>query len=244
MANVVEAMNAAWGAWFAFLRQLSVDEDEPRRQVRGRLLRLCDRHPDDRDHLQTVLGCLSKGKHLVEAAVRWENPVAGPRPDTDGTATDRARGEQFRLVMAHGGLETFLGALLLMDDRSQRDEVLGKFLGQCALGPYEPLPAPSRDLTELTRWLGFEEEHGQHPLTAFLKLNPSDARTLRAWMLDGHAVADWLTALRLARALRNCTVHGALSASKVCRWGLRPVLQTLAENIGAIVAGSLGVLSA
>jgi hypothetical protein len=241
MANAIASLQAGWGAWFGFLRELPLDEETPRREVRARLGRFCDRHPDDPEHLETVLGCLSRGKHLIEAAVRWEAPVAGPRPDSDGTATDRGRGEQFRLVMAHGGLETFLEALMLLQDRTRREETIRAFLDRCSLPPYEPLDPPHRELTELLKWLSFEE--GRQPLTAFLKLNPTDTVTLRTWLVEGTPVADWGGALKLARVLRNCTVHGSLSASKVCRWGLRPAFGALSENIGAITAAALHVLA-
>lgn len=243
MTTTVGSLNAAWARWCNVLKDLSLEEAPHRQVIHTRLLRACSRHPDEQVHLKTVLGCLSKGKHLVEAAVRWEEPVAGPRPDSEGTPTDRARGEQFRLVMAHAGMETVLDALLPVEERQRVEEAeMRAFLGQCGLLAYEPLPAPRRDLAELEKWLAFEEDQGPHPLTTFLKLNSSDTRILRRWLLEGVPVADWYAALRLAKVLRNSTVHGSLSASKVCGWGLRPAFQTLGTNIGDVVAGALGML--
>lgn len=240
MPDTLDRLNAAWARWQPVPGNFSDGRLKHPEAVHGRLLRVCDRHPDDPAHLISVAASLSQGKHLVEAAVRWEGPVAGHRPGSRGSPTDRARGEQFRLVMAHGGLETVVNALLPAEGwgRQEAPEVQ-RFLGECGLGPYPPLLPPRRELAELSRWLGFQEEQGAHPLTAFLKLNLGDTRVLRRWLVDGEPVESWHAALRLARVLRNCSVHGSLSASKVVRWGLRPAFATLTGNIGEVVAGAL-----
>jgi hypothetical protein len=236
-------LKAAWKKWYAVVADFSMERPERGPAIHTRLVRFCDRHPDDLAHIAAVVASLSQGKHLVEAAVRWHEPVAGHPPESGGTPTDRTRGEQFRLVMAYAGLETVLNALLLVEGRGrQGEDGLRGFLGKCGLGRYDSLSPPRRELAELARWLGFEEEQGRHPLTAFLKLNPADTRTLRTWLLDGNPVEDWYAALRLAKVLRNSTVHGSLSATKVCRWGLRPAFQALTGNIGEIVAGAVGGL--
>jgi hypothetical protein len=239
MPNTMDRLKAAWGKWHAVVGTFSDGKVEHGGAVHGRLLRFCDRHPDDPAHLVSVVASLSQGKHLVEAAVRWGKPIAGHREGSPGTPTDRARGEQFRLVMAHGGLETVLNALLPVGGRRRHEDAeMQGLLDRCGLDPYPPLPPPGQDLAELSRWLGFQEEKGSHPLTAFLKLNPSDTRTLRTWLLDGKPIKDWYAALRLAKVLRNSTVHGSLSATKVYRWGLRPTFQVLTGNIGDIVAAA------
>jgi hypothetical protein len=240
MSRTVESLNAAWSCWWAFLKDHSPGQPDQRQAIHARLLRFCDRHPDDIQHIEAVLASLSQGKHLAEAAVRWSKPVAGAR----GTPTDRARGEQFRLVMAHGAWETVRNALLPVADWHHQDEaeVRGLLL-QSGLTHYGPLTPPRRELAELDRWLAFEEEPGRHPLTAFLKLHRGDARTLHAWLLDGRPIEDWYEALRLARVLRNSTVHGSLSATRVCRWGLRPAFRALVTDIGLVVAAALGRLA-
>jgi hypothetical protein len=145
--------------------------------------------------------------------------------------------------MAHGGMETVFSALLPVEERQRQEEVQG-LLRRCGLPAYVTLAPPRRELAELEKWLGLEEDNGRHPLTAFLKLNRGDSRRLRTWLIDGEPVQHWHDALQLASVLRNSTAHGSLSATKVCRWGLRPAFVTLGTNIGDVVVAALGQLVA
>jgi hypothetical protein len=115
-------LNAAWKKWYAVVKDFSMERPERGPAIHTCLLRFCDRHPADLAHVAAVVASLSQGKHLVEAAVRWHEPVAGHPPDSGGTPTDRTRGEQFRLVMAYAGLETVLNALLPAEGRGRQGE--------------------------------------------------------------------------------------------------------------------------
>jgi hypothetical protein len=68
-------------------------------------------HPNDTKHLDVVRDVLIRGIRLLQAANGWEKPVAGGQPNKS-TPTDRARGEQWRLVMAFAGFEMVARAVL------------------------------------------------------------------------------------------------------------------------------------
>ncbi len=58
-------------------------------------------------------------------------------------------------------------------------------------------------------------------------------------MVQAAKVSSWTDAVRLAKALRNATAHGALSATKVKQWGLENAIFTLSDNLGELVVAGL-----
>ena len=250
MIPAVETLDAVWKQWCDFVQgqgvhlgrydqqtEASTDAYQPLHQ---RLLSFTDRHPDAPEHLHTVIVALSKGTHLVKAALAWEEAAAGPGAQGGPTSTSQARGEQWRLVMGYGGLETVFEALLSPHPRFPSYYQGAKhFSDCCALPAYAPLDAPSQHRGELAQWLKTEVTSDEHPLVRFLGLNNGDAGIFRAWIIEGRPVDSWPAALLLAKALRNATAHGALSASKVRQWGLRDALETLCINLGELTAGAL-----
>src|SRR5262249_40925960 len=116
------------------------------------------------------------------------------------------------------------------------------FLAQCGLPPYPGLEPPRVSRSAWTRTFPVSYT-SEHPLLAFLDLSPGGAAAIYRWMVRRRPVDTWPRAVQLARALRDATAHGALSASKVRQWHLLPALQTLTANIGQIVEGALGRLA-
>ncbi|MEH1832888.1 MAG: hypothetical protein V7L29_12595 [Nostoc sp.] len=57
--------------------------------------------------------------------------------------------------------------------------------------------------------------------------------------MKSQPVSNWVEAVRLAKALRNATAHGALSASKVKDWGLQKPLLALSDNLAEIVVAAM-----
>jgi hypothetical protein len=242
-------LTTAWTQFIDFLKQHEIpfpDRGKPRdaspagcRELHRRLRHFSDKHLDAPEHLQTVLIALSKGKHLVEAALAWEEPAAGANSTAASNGTSRARGEQWRLVMAYGGFETVRDALLPVQHRfpSYADQAQ-HFIQCCDLPAYELLLSPDRDCARLVEWLEAEVTLGKSAIISFLGLQNGDAKTFHRW-IEGNAVDAWHIAIQLGKALRNVTAHGSLSASKVHQWGLREAFQRLTDNLGTIVAAAL-----
>ncbi len=51
------------------------------------------------------------------------------------------------------------------------------------------------------------------------------------WIQGKHALESWADRLNVAKALRNCTVHGALSADKAHKLGFVPALNEFTANL-------------
>lgn len=148
---------------------------------------------------------------------RWTDPFIGaPAPNT--TETDRARGDQWKLVLAYAGWETVA-----------RERWPGAKHYDCyervAVDIEGPIPAPvSRSLQ---RWL---TEANLDVADYFSMPRTPTWERLERW-LRGDAIDEPSAAMALAWALRNATVHGHLSATKTMEWGLRPAFLTLAELV-------------
>lgn len=200
-----------------------------------------EQHPIAPEYLHTLLVALSKGTHLVKAALAWEDAAAGPTSTRSTAATKRARGEQWRLVMAHGGLEMVSKALLFLrcPHVGMAPEEAARLTDLCELPPYVPLEAPNRRRAELAKWLEMEVDLGEHPMVDFLGMHGGGAKVFRRWAVEGRPIESWVDAMQLAKALRHATAHGALSAMKVRQWGLRDAMETLNANLGEITAAAL-----
>ncbi|MEC4815849.1 MAG: hypothetical protein SAK29_21630 [Scytonema sp. PMC 1069.18] len=59
------------------------------------------------------------------------------------------------------------------------------------------------------------------------------------WIVQSVPIYTWSDAVRLAKALRNATAHGALSPTKVQEWGLQKAFLTLPNNLGEIIVTSM-----
>jgi hypothetical protein len=66
---------------------------------------------------------------------------------------------------------------------------------------------------------------------------------IRRWLIEQQPITSWEAALAFAQALRNVTVHGALSATKIKEWKLPATLETLLHNLEQVVAAALARLN-
>jgi hypothetical protein len=237
-------LRATWARWWDFVR-LNSQPDKPLElenctAIHERLLRFSDKHPNEPKHVKAVLMTLAKGKHLVEAAIRWENPIVGPEQADKPTRTDQARGEQWQLVMAYAGWETVREALVPIAHKfTNWTERIDYYLRLCEPPGCPLIPPPNRERAALEEWLECDDDpSGKHQLLVFLCLENGDAKTIRDWMVNGQGIDSWPALIQLAKALRNATAHGALSASKVNDWGLRKTFRTLSMSLGEITAGA------
>jgi hypothetical protein len=239
-----EALDQGWSLWWRFLGREMPGADRLRdpaecERIRRRLIRFSPEHPADGFWIDAVLTALARARYLVAAAVRWSRPSAGEKSE-GATDTDRARGQQWRLVMGYGGLETLVKAVMAVQRAGRIDaEVADGFLAVCRPGDYEPIPAPSFRKELLDEIFRVPPDDVGHPLLLFLDLNPSNAKVMYRWLVEDRPVDTWARALKLAKALRDATAHGALSASKVKEWKLRPALDRLTLDLGRLAALAL-----
>lgn len=67
-----------------------------------------------------------------------------------------------------------------------------------------------------------------------------DGEIFKEWLNNkGSSLTNWSDIVKLAKAFRNMTVHGALSASKLREWGFKNAIYALSNNLGKIVAVAL-----
>mgnify|MGYP000913948199 FL=1 len=71
-----------------------------------------------------------------------------------------------------------------------------------------------------------------------------DVKIFRRWFLQGESVSNWVDALFLARAIRNATAHGALSASKAAELKLGEAIAVLTRDLTLVAAAIFEVLAA
>src|SRR4051794_26784101 len=150
--SVMAEIGHGWKRWCDFAGRYFTGPVDPVTCGRlcQRLRYFTDQHREDAEWVQAVLAALSKGKHLIEAALQWDGPAVGQRARDEPSRTDQARGLQWRLVMAFGGLETMVKALLAVQ-RNGRVEprALAEFIDRCRPDPFEPLAPPAGSGTVL-----------------------------------------------------------------------------------------------
>src|SRR5262245_3046161 len=244
--SVVQQRNDPWKRWWDFLGEDgSWREDAVKRlRIHARLLRFSAGHWDQAAWVDAVLSALGRGKPLVDAAVRWADPAVGQRSATSFTETDRFRGDQWRLVVAWGGFQTVVRALMGVQ-RGVRLEaaLIDRFIERARPPAYPGLPSPRAREADLEEIFRAPLTDVTHPLLVFLDLGWASTRNLYRWLVEGRTIETWAGAIRLAGALRDATAQGALSASRAKQWQLRPGLRTLTENIGQLVSAALTELA-
>ena len=115
----------------------------------------------------------------------------------------------------------WMGELLAKDNSKLEDGTLAKWSKD--LPGFDVIEAP-RTGKAIARWI---DEEGGDAILDFLGVNRTDRDTLKTWLLKEQAIADWSSMALLAKALRNATAHGALSASTAKELGLQAALEKL-----------------
>jgi len=163
-----------------------------------------------------------RGHELVAQAKLWTEPTIGPGK------TAPARGRQWRLVMAYGGLELLVKSLSGVKGSGLDGKFLSDLFSRIVLPPFEALEAPAVDKSSLKEWV--EEENGSEVLD-FLRMENGDRNRFDAWLIKQQPVITWVDGILLTKSLRSATVHGALSPTKIMEWKLGDTLSRLTENI-------------
>lgn len=243
MSNLTSNLDQVWRdvcQVFGLNEACSCDQTKCN-NIHQRLLYFNESHLADSDYIDDVIQSLSRGFYLTKSAVQWHEPAIGHSVDGNHNNTQKARGVQWRLVMAYGGFETTTKTLLKMGRGGLTPKALRDFTHKCSLPTYTPLLSPKIARANLDKWLKKSPttRTGQTALIDFLSLECGDAQIVEAWIVESADVSSWTEAVRLAKAIRNATAHGALSATKVKQWGLENAILTLSDNLGELVVAGL-----
>ena len=181
---------------------------------------------------------ITRGQALLDQAVGWwvSNAVSGPsEPPHAGKEGPAAamRGLQWRLCMAWAGFEIWMKGLLATENTKMDAGTLAQW-GQ-DLPKFDAIDAPKSG-RGIAQWI---DEEGGGTVLDFLGVNRSDRDTLKAWLLNGQAIVDSAPMVLLAKALRNATAHGALSASTAKELGLQVALEKLPSLLQDFACGAL-----
>jgi outer membrane protein assembly factor BamB len=200
--------------------------------VAPRLSRLNPEFKDESQIGSHVHGII-RGRELLKNAREWAEPEIGQGP----SAT--YRGLQWKLVMAYSGIELLVKSLTAKGKGGLGSAEVEALVSKLPLTAMEPIPSPSLDRKPIKAWL---EELDQDAALDFLKTDKGDRSQIQSWLFDQKPCATWTDALLLAKALRNCTAHGALSPNKVQEWGLAEAFKQLPQAVFKIDAAIFEVL--
>lgn len=232
MSSIRLELAAAWRGWTTLVRPIA-----DLRDLHPRLVRFSAAHQAETNHIKRVIANLARGQALVAAAVEWHEPTISR--NTRPSAADRARGHQWRLVMAYGGLETITKTLLAAAGRGGLTPDDFTTFAAAAMPPAPSCPRLPRRRRELEDWLQRPANGATNPVIEFLGLERGDAAIIETWLVTGDDIHSWSDELRLAKALRNATAHGALTGSRACKWGIEHAFDELALDIGRLVTAAL-----
>ena len=200
--------------------------------VAPRLARLNPEFNNDSQIGSHVHGII-RGRELLKNAREWAEPEIGQGPSA------KYRGLQWKLVMAYSGIELLVKSLAAMGMGGLGPKEMADLITKLPLPAFEPIPSPSLEKSSIKAWI---EELDQDAVLDFLKTDKGDRSQMQSWLLDQKPCTTWTDALLLAKALRNCTAHGALSPNKVQVWGLSEAFKQLPQALFKIDAAIFEVL--
>lgn len=167
----------------------------------------------DQSKIKNRFGGINRGARLVFSAAEWKNPTIG---DGDGSAM--ARGVQWRMTMAWTGLELLFDSLLTRVKDCEADIVL-EWCQSLGLGMLAEEIAVPGGLKRSAKVRNLWEE--EVAIFEFLGVRGGKPRkALDIWWVQQKPIADYVTALHAARAIRDVTAHGLLAAHRVAKFGL------------------------
>ncbi|MEB3179660.1 MAG: hypothetical protein VKL59_11590 [Nostocaceae cyanobacterium] len=242
MAEITNRLENVWrDLWQVFGESESWDSDPVKcKEIQQRLSRFNRSHSDDSEHINNVIQALSKGYNLLKSGIEWHEPVIGHQSIDKLNNTHKARGVQWKLVMVWGGFETITKIILPKPNKKNNFKVIiQNFIDELELPMYVELTAPDSTRANLEKWLAKPNCGKSTALSYFLSLQNTDQEIIDHWIIQSQPISTWGEAVRLAKAMRNATAHGALSASKVKQWGMQKSLLTLSDNLGEIVVAGL-----
>lgn len=236
----------AWASWCKLLEGLrkaheTIETAAVAIILQARLLRFSAHHGPDPVAIKKITAALYRAVPLLQAALNWEEPAVGGKA-AKRSETECLRGDQWRLVLAFSGLETLVKSLVGQKGRGGLGaDHFRTVLAGCALPEYVPLEVPAHKDQAMEDWFTAE---AQDDLLDFLGLDFGDAKITARWLVERRPMGDWVEGLCLAKAIRNATVHGALSASKVKEWKLGRPIRRLVDDIGTVAGAVLDRLVA
>jgi hypothetical protein len=239
-AELPSPLSLGWRAWCKLVQELGKGPDDlPTTSacatIQKRLHRFAQGHTGEPAAVKRVLSALYRAVPLLQAALTWEEPSVGGKAEKR-SATDKRRGEQWRLVLSFSGFETLTKALLAIKGRGGiKPEHIEIVLNLVKIPDHIPVEVPAHKPTDLDDWFSAD---AQEELLDFLCLDHGDAKITASWLVERKPMVTWLESLSLAKALRNATVHGALSASKITEWKLATAIARMVDDI-AIAAGAV-----
>ena len=156
---------------------------------------------------------INRGARLVLSAAGWKKPTIGER-----NSSAIARGVQWQTTMAWTGLELLCDSLFPRINNCEADNVREwcQLLGLDELDEEIKVPNGLKR-SAIIRNLWQEEVE----ILEFLDVRGGKPRrALDTWWVKQTPIADYVTALQAARAIRDVTSHGLLSAHRVGKFGL------------------------
>ncbi|MBW4629852.1 MAG: hypothetical protein KME49_31165 [Brasilonema octagenarum HA4186-MV1] len=240
MEYLTTHLEDAWrDLWQVFgTRESWTSEKAKCKDIQQRLSYFNSLHSDDPDSIDDVIQALSRGFYLIKSALEWYEPAVGHKSTDQLNDIHKARGIQWRLVMAYNGFEMITNTLLI-NEKYLTPETIKSFTNKCHLPDYSSLNPPVATRVNLEKWLNKPSLEKKSALADFLSVGNGDKTIIEEWIVKSTPVSTWVDAVRLTKAIRNATAHGALSPSKVNQWGLQKPLLTLSNNLGEIVVASI-----
>lgn len=197
-----------------------------------RLLHFSPEHSKTPQHIDKVIKAVIRGVALLKSANGWKNPAIGK--NSSRTPIDKLRGLQWRFVIAYSGFEIASKSLMSCQGRNINPKITEDFIQKCSLPEYGFLVSPQGELG-LEKWLNKEEGE----LAKFLGVTSGDRKIIENWIVKSQPIDSWEQSAKLAKAIRNASAHGYLSATKVKELGLKPGLRKLTDDLALIVAYGL-----
>jgi hypothetical protein len=160
-------------------------------------------------------GCESCWLRVASISRGWALLTAAEIASPPSPKICDIRDAQWRLVMAYAGLEIAAKAIIggggpvKLAERLQPETRFAEI----------PAPTPQRGSTPMSTEDQFAspgEGWKAEMIWKFLGVGGRDREVLQAWFSNGERITGRKEAIRLLKALRNATAHGALSPTK-CR---------------------------
>ncbi|AFZ20087.1 hypothetical protein [Allocoleopsis franciscana] len=248
--QIIEDLDSVWRELqvYIFFRELNNTDANLilRQSFTSKLKHFNPRHSPDSKDIEYVASSLSRGHALIKAALEWESPFAGKDPE-NSNSNSTARGLQWRLVMTYSGFEIIVKTLMMHSNGCDHG-FLDNFIRLCDQEnnsyPFERL---NTSRVNIKKWIENEEN-----LLHFLKIKHQikengeykydDAKSIKKWIDNSEEETVYIKSaesVKLAKALRNCTAHGSLSANKVKEWKIENTINYLTQYLAEIGIAAL-----
>jgi hypothetical protein len=155
------------------------------------------------------IASISRGLRLIAGAQK----IGGSEKRSP---TDRARDQQWQFAATYSGFEIAMKGLFgptIVQDQARLTNLLAKYAEGTRV--HAPVTRSSRKIVRAGEdiWLvSF--------LAPWTDERRNDPKVIRSWLIKGEAPQSWSATLSASKFVRNATVHGALSATRMIELGL------------------------